>query len=360
MTEPLEIAGETIAAGETCDVRLPVSQTYAGDRLRIPIRVIRAADPGPTVGVTAAVHGDEINGTGIIHELMFSRRPELRRGTLILVPVVDGFGFEMQTRYMPDRRDLNRCFPGSRGGSLSRRVAHAFFSQVIRRCDYLIDLHSAASGRTNFPNVRTDLDNEGCQRLAGAFGTELIVHGRGPEGSMRRAAVKAGIPTIILEAGEPSKIEPSVLEIGVRGVLNVLREFGMIEGELHMPPYQARVKKTTWLRAAVGGLLRFHAAPGEVVDAGQAISTNFSVFGEQQNVLYAPHDGIVLGMTTLPAVKPGEPICHLAVPDVAVEEIRLALADVSRKSLDRRVRRDLATNVTVTQHELLNSDAGAA
>ncbi len=350
MPEPLHIAGHEVAPGEARDLRLPVSQTYAGDDLGIPIRVLRAPIDGPVLAVTAAVHGDEINGTGIVHELMYARRPELLRGTLVLVPVVDLFGFETQTRYMPDRRDLNRCFPGSKSGSLSRRVARAFFDEVIRKCTHVLDLHSAGSGRTNFPNIRANLDNAACATLAQAFGCEMIVHGRGPEGALRRAAVEAGIASIILEAGEPRKMEPTVMEIGVRGVLNVLRDLKMVEGQPLRPPYQAIVKKTTWLRAQCGGLLRFHVAPGAIVDAGQAISTNYSVFGEQQNVLYAPKDGIVLGMTTMPAVKPGEPICHLAMPDRPVGEIREALADTSLRSLDHRIRRELATNVTITEH----------
>src|SRR5690606_10598032 len=141
-------------------------------------------------------------------------------------------------RYMPDRRDLNRCFPGSAGGSLSRRVAWRFFHEVIRPCTHLLDLHSAAAGHTNFPNNSADLEKPGCRRLATAFGCELVVHGKGPEGGLRRAAVAAGIDAVILEAGEPSKIEPTVLEIGVRGVLNVLRDLGMTEGDLVRPPYQ--------------------------------------------------------------------------------------------------------------------------
>jgi predicted deacylase len=317
----------------------------------MPIRVLRGPEPGPVIAVTAAVHGDEINGTGVIHELMYSRRPDLKRGTLILVPVVDLFGFETQSRYMPDRRDLNRCFPGSRTGSLSRRVAYTFFTQVIRRCDYVLDLHSAASGRTNFPNVRADLENAGCRKLARAFGCELIVSSQGPEGSLRRVAVKAGVPTIILEAGEPSKIEPSVLEIGARGVLNVLAELKMTDGKPRRPPYQTRVKKTTWVRAATGGLLRFHVSPGQIILEGQPISTNFSVFGEQQNVLKAPHDGIILSMTTLPAVKPGEPVCNVAVPGRDISEIRKKLEDMSRRSIDHQIRRDLATSVMIHDHD---------
>jgi predicted deacylase len=352
----LQIADASIPRGETVDLRLPASQTFTGDTLGLPVRVIRAKEPGPTLFVTAAVHGDEINGTGIVHELMFARPPELLRGTLLLLPVVDLFGFETQDRYMPDRRDLNRCFPGSATGSLSGRAARLLFDEILVKCDYGLDLHSAASGRTNFPNVRADLDNVGCKKLAEAFGCELIVNGTGPDGSLRRAAVKAGVPTVILEAGEPSKIEPTVLEIGVRGVHNVLASLKMTADQPKRPPYQTPVVRTAWVRAQHGGLLRFHVAPGEFVDKGQPLSTNVGVFGDQQNTLVSPAAGIVLGMTTLPIVKPGEPVCHIAVPEQSVRSLREKLADASKQGLDHRVRRDLASNVTVSEHGLTDHD----
>lgn len=343
----LHLGGVSVRPGEMADLRLPISQTFAGDDVSLPLRVLRAEKPGPIVLVTAAVHGDEINGTGVVHDLMYARRPNLQRGTLLLVPVVDIFGFESQNRYMPDRRDLNRCFPGSASGSLSRRVAHVLFNELVLKADYVLDLHSAATGRTNFPNIRADLENKGCRRLAKAFGCELIVDGKGPEGSMRRSAVKAGVPTVILEAGEPNKIEPSVLEIGVRGVQNVLADLKMTDEAPTPPPYQTTVRRTTWIRASVGGLLRFHIAPGGIVDKGQPIATNYSVFGEQQNTLLAPFDAVVLGMVTLPTVKPGEPVCHLAVPDSGIETMRTALREAERKDPARQVRRDLATSMVV-------------
>ncbi len=351
MPNNFHILGHSIALGETADLRLPVSMTFTGDALNIPLRVVRAAEPGPVLCVTAAVHGDEINGTGVIHDLMFANQPPLKRGTLVLAPVVDLFGFETQSRYMPDRRDLNRCFPGSTRGSLSRRVAHALFHELIVKCDYSLDLHSAATGRTNFPNVRADLDNKGCRQLAKAFGTELIVNGKGPEGSLRRAAVKAGVPCVILEAGEPCKIEPTMLEIGVRGVHNVLSSLEMIDAPAVKPLYQARVHKTQWVRASAGGLLRFHVGPGDLVEQGEPISTNVSVFGDQQATLIAPFDSIVLGMTTLPVVKPGEPVAHLATLPNDFERIKTLLAGAGRRSLGQRLRRDLATNMHVTEAE---------
>ncbi len=346
-----KIAKHNIPSGRTTDVHLVVSQRYTGDPINLPIRVIRARRPGPTVFVTAAVHGDELNGMGIIHELMFSQEISLTRGAVVLVPVINIFGFETQDRYMPDRRDLNRCFPGSETGSLSSRVAHIIFQEIIRRCDFGIDLHTAAGSRTNFPNVRGDLNVPEVRRLAKLFGCEIMVSGKGPVGSLRREATRAGCPTIILEAGETFKIEPSVLEIGVRGVFNVLKGLEMMRGQPVRPTYQTRVTKSTWVRSAVGGILRFHVSPGQLVQRGDAIATNASVFGKEQNVLLSPVSGIVMGMTTLPTVKPGEPVCHIAVLSKSLSVVRAALTGVPDGSLSQRLRDDLATNISVTERE---------
>ncbi len=347
LDDRLHFDGQSIRRGEVRDIRLKVSESYTGNPVEIPLRVLRAREPGPGVFVTAAVHGNELNGTGIVHELMFEHPLDLRAGTLILAPVVNVFGVEYQDRYMPDRRDLNRNFPGSPNGSLTRRIAHALFSQLIPQCDFGIDLHSAAQQRVNFPNLRGDLSIPGVRRLAEAFGCELIVNGVGPEGSLRREACTAGCPTIILEAGEPCKIEPAVLEIGYRGVRNVLIELGMLDGEPTTPTYQTHVDRTRWVRAQVGGILRFHVAPGSIVERGQPIATNTSVFGKDRSVLICPEDGVVLGMTTLPTVKPGEPVCHIALTDLPVANIREAVAARSSNSLHGRIQNDLATSLRV-------------
>ncbi|MFN3165872.1 MAG: succinylglutamate desuccinylase/aspartoacylase family protein [Phycisphaeraceae bacterium] len=347
-----QLGGTTVPAGEARQVRLKVSERYTGDPITLPVHVVRGKSRGPTVFVSAAIHGDELNGMGVIHDLIFGEPIALLRGTLILVPVVNVFGLEVQSRYMPDRRDLNRSFPGTTTGSLTSRVARAFFDEIVSKCDFGIDLHTAAGGRTNFPNVRGDLSVPGVRRLARAFGCELMVHGKGPDGSLRREAVKAGCPTIILEAGEPLKIEPGVLAVGLRGVRNVLKELEMLPGTPSKPAYQVRVDKSTWVRAEVGGILRFHVSPGDFIEEGQAVATNASVFGETQNQLLAPADGIVLGMTTLPTVKPGEPVCHLALPNRSLRSLRRALKQGKPNTLYHRMRKDLATNVSVSEHEI--------
>lgn len=346
----LSIGSAFIEPGKNQDLRLKISETYTGDEIFLPIRVIRAEEPGPIVFVTAAVHGDEINGTGIVHDLLYDEEFRLLSGTLILIPIVNVFGFENHDRYLPDRRDLNRSFPGSESGSLASRMAYTLMQEIILKCDFGIDLHSAAFQRVNYPNIRADLRNSKTRKLARSFGCALVVDGKGPEGSLRREACNAGVPTIILEAGEPSKIEPTVLEIGVRGIKNVLRTYGMLNGRFDHPPYTANVAKTTWLRAEIGGILRFHVSPGDLVDAGQPVASNYSIMGERQNTLRAPADGIVLSLVTMPAVKPGEPVCHLALPSKKLSTIRKALEKASRRGLYSRLSRDLATSMVTSEY----------
>jgi predicted deacylase len=341
------IGGHSIAPGTSMDVRLPISQTYTGDAINIPLRIIRGKEPGPKIFVTAAIHGDEINGTGIIHDFFFNEHVDLQRGTLILAPVVNVFGFESHERYLPDRRDLNRSFPGSAKGSLASRIAHILMQELVGPCDFGIDLHTAAAQRTNFPNIRADLSNPKARRIATAFGAMLTVDGKGPLGSFRREATRSGCPTIILEAGEPWKVEPAVLQIGIRGIRNVLSELEMIDEAPEKPPFQVKIRRSTWVRAAVGGILKFHVSPGDFVEAGQAVATNYSIMGVEQSVLTSEGHGIVLGMTTMPAVKPGEPICHIAaLSDSQVRRFRKKL-EATRKDLHGQAQADLATNVDV-------------
>ena len=342
------LAGVDIPLGKTVDINLKVSETYLGDAIELPIRVIRGPKAGPRVFISAALHGDELTGTGIIHEFLHDEQVSLKCGTLLLIPVINVFGFENHDRYLPDRRDLNRMFPGSASGSLASRIAHRVMQEVIAPCDYGIDLHSAALTRTNFPNVRGDLSIPEVKRIAKAFGCELVVNGKGPEGCMRREACAADCATIILEAGEPMKAEPAMLEVGVRGIRNVLTELRMIDGDVYEPPYQTFIRKTTWVRAEVGGFLRFHVQPGALVEADSPVASNFSILGNHQNILRSPVDGIVLGMTTSPAVKPGEPVCHIAIPGRKITSIRKKIEALSLKSLPKRVRTSFTHNISVS------------
>jgi len=330
--------------------RLVVSETYVGADIAIPFSVVRGKRDGPAVFVTAAVHGDEINGTGAIRHMLTQQPFMLDAGTLVMVPVVNLMGFERHSRYLPDRRDLNRSFPGSASGSLAARLAHAVFKGLVRPCQYGIDLHTAAVRRTNFPNIRANMNQPEAADFARAFGAELTVHGKGPEGSLRAAAVDAGIPTLILEAGEVWKVEPTYVEHVVRGVRNCLIHLGMVEGKPEPPAYRIEVDESRWVRAEHGGFLSFHIGPGSIVTKGEPIATNTDLLGREKNVIEAPRSGIVLGMTTIPSVAPGDPICHIAYPSKG--ELRKAEAAqdaLHGQHLHERTREDLARNMHVSE-----------
>lgn len=343
--------GTAVPLGSGLDLNLTVGESYSGMDVRIPIHIRRGQEPGPTVFITAALHGDEINGTGTIRELIQDESLVIRRGALLLAPVLNLLGFDRHSRYLPDRRDLNRSFPGSSQGSLASRMARTIFDEIISRCDFGIDLHTASVRRTNYPNVRADLESPEVVRIAEAFGCELLLDGKGPRGSLRREATRAGCPTIVFEGGEVSKVEPRIVESAIRGVKNVLSHLEMTDDAPASPDYQLKIVKTKWVRADRGGFLQFHVKPGEIIEEGQPIATNTTLLGREQRVLHSPFAGVVIGMTTLPATSPGEPICHIGQlpPDLtAVEFARLRKEE---NGLEQRVVRALASNVMVTDRE---------
>ena len=343
--------GQIIEPGEAKDIRLAVSESYSGMTVRIPIHVRRSTEPGPTVFVTAALHGDEINGTGAIRQLIQDEHLELTRGALVLVPVLNLLAFDRHSRYLPDRRDLNRSFPGSAEGSLASRMARTIFDEIVARGDYGIDFHTAAVHRTNYPNVRGDLSIPEVKRIAEAFGCDFVVNGRGPAGAFRREACTAGRPSIILEGGEVCKVEPTIVQTAVRGVRNVLVELGMLGDEPERPDYQVIIETTKWVRAERGGFLQFHVQPGEMVEQDQPLATNTNLLGRERSVLSAPFDGVVIGMTTLPAVSPGESVCHLGKLPEGVRPKRINKYRASEDSWEGKVVGELGTNVMVVERE---------
>ena len=303
--------GDAVEPGEARDLDLVVSESYCGRDVLIPVHVRRAEKAGPKVFVTGALHGDELNGTGAARSLLSDDSLTLRRGTLVVVPVLNVLGFERHERYLPDRRDLNRCFPGNSRGSMANRLAKRIFDSLIKDCDFGIDLHTAAVRRTNFPNVRCDLSDPRVLELAQAFGIGILLNGVGPEGSLRREATKVGCSTIVIEGGEVWKFEPSVVDCMVNGVKNCLRYLQMLDGTAELCETLMTIDRSSWIRAERGGFLEFHVSPGDIVTKGQPIATNSNLLNREQNRLDAPFDGVIIGMTTLPAVQPGEPVVNL-------------------------------------------------
>ncbi len=341
--------GEAIPAGESRDVRLAVSESYSSMNVRIPIHIQRAKEEGPVVFVTAALHGDEINGTGTIRQLIQDEEFRLLRGSIILVPVLNLLAFDRHSRYLPDRRDLNRSFPGSATGSLAGRMARTIFDEIVSRSDYGIDLHTAAVRRTNYPNVRGDLSNAEVKKIAVAFGSEVIMNGVGPHGAFRREACVAGCPSIIMEGGEVWKVEPGIVESAVRGIKNVLRSLDMLEGELESPDYQVIIEKSKWIRAERGGFLQFHVKPGDIIEKDQPLATNTTLLGRERSMLHAPFNAVVIGMTTLPATSPGEPVCNLGKLPKGFKPSKMRRLRLEEDGLEERLSEELGSNVLVVE-----------
>lgn len=355
---PIRWNGKTIPRGKGRALRLTVAESYFGTEIHIPVYVRRGREDGPAVFVSGAMHGDEINGTGAIHAIIADPPFELAAGTLIMVPVINVQGFERHERYLPDRRDLNRCFPGSQRGSFASRMARAFMEGIVARCDYGIDLHSAAVRRTNMPHVRADMSDPQLAAFARAFGTELIVDSTGPAGSLRRAAMDQGCRTLIMEAGEVWKVEHTVAEYGIQGIANCLRHLGMVTGEMIVPPFSIVSDRTQWIRAKSGGFLRFHAGPGDQVERGEVLATNIDFAGRRRSKVTAPSSGIIIGMTTSPAVAPGDPVFHIArARSRALDSASQAVDTLPEDHLHERVRDDLSRNILRDDLETGTEDA---
>jgi len=312
---PLDFDGHRVEPGESAEVRLRVGESYVAEEVSVPVTVVRGQRPGPRLFLTASVHGDELNGVGVIRDLLNDQEWDGLAGTLVAVPVANVPAFLNQDRRLPDRRDLNRSFPGNARGSLTARLAHVLFSKVIAPSDFGIDLHTGGGERTNYPQLRCDLGDERTRDMARVFGCTFLVAGTGPDRSLRRTALKKGVPTLVYEAGSPRRFERPFIEKGKTGVLNVMRHLGMLPGRPELPPLVFEIDSTRWVRARAGGILDLKVELGQPVRKGQEISLNTNPFGRERSALKAPLSGVVLGLTRLPLVHPGDAVCHLAKLD---------------------------------------------
>jgi predicted deacylase len=328
------IAGRVIQPGETQEILLKISEFYTAQPVNIPVTVMRGAEEGHRVFLTAAIHGDELNGVEIVRNVIQGLDHLKIRGTLMCLPVVNRMGFLNHSRYLPDRRDLNRHFPGDGEGSSADRIAEILFRQIVSNADYGIDFHTAAVGRTNLPHIRAEMDNEEIRRMAKAFGTEVIVDLPGHPKSLRAAAVAAGVPTILYEGGETFKFQRKEIRKGINGVYNVLSLLGMIPTPIKEPRVQVTVKRTEWVRAEKGGILDLYAAPGDLVYEKEVLGAIENPFGREVSSVPAPFTGLILGTTTRPMVNPGDAMCHVVKLDKTlptVEKHLIATASGRRR-----------------------------
>ncbi len=326
MQPPLSIGGQELAAGSRATIHLPLPYLYTHSPTTMPIHVVRGRQSGPTLLVTSALHGDELNGIEIIRRLLGHKTLNRIKGTLILIPVVNVFGFVGQSRYLPDRRDLNRSFPGSPKGSMAARLANLLVTEILPHCTHMIDLHTGAIGRENLPQIRGCFNgNESLLAMARAFNTPVVLDLGLRSGTFREAAQKRDIPSLVYEAGEALRFDEVSIRAGLAGILNIMSHLGMIRKGVSKKAHQPIVAKSTqWIRASQSGVARSLVCLGEKVSAGQTIAYISDPFGENEEALVSATAGIVIGRSRLPLVHEGEAVFHIArfsEPTEAAERI---------------------------------------
>lgn len=308
----IEIGGTTISPGQRVTVDLPVADLYTSTSLHMPVEVICGRKPGPVMFVSAAVHGDELNGVEIIRRLLKRKALKSIRGTLLAIPIVNVHGFLNQSRYLPDRRDLNRSFPGSAKGSIAARLANLFIKEIVSKADYGIDLHTGALHRSNLPQIRANLDDPATLDIARVFGTPVIINSDIRDGSLRACAFERGMPILIYEAGEALRFDEISIRAGLRGILHVMRHIGMLPA-LKNPKLATPVvaKSTSWVRAPDSGIVSAKVKLGNSVQKGQKIALISNPVGDAEAAVLAPFDGIVIGQSNLPLAHEGDALFNL-------------------------------------------------
>lgn len=308
------IGGVNVAPGERAYIDLPIADLYTHTPMTMPVQVINGKRAGPTLFVSAAIHGDELNGVEIIRRLLAQKSLKSLRGCLIAVPIVNVHGFLDQSRYLPDRRDLNRSFPGSATGSVAARLAYIFANEIIRQADFGVDMHTGAVHRSNLPQIRANLDDEQTLTLAKAFNVPVLINAPIRDGSLRGYAAEEGIPTLLYEAGEALRFDEVSIRAGLRGLLSVMRQLQMLPERkakaLQIEPLIAA--STSWVRAPSSGIVRLRVKLGQRVDIGQTIATISDPLGEAVQKLEARFSGIVIGQTNLPLAYEGDALIHVA------------------------------------------------
>jgi uncharacterized protein len=314
MREAIEINGVRVQAGQRAVIDVAIPSLYTHTALTIPVKVVHGKQDGPRLFVCAAIHGDEINGVEIIRRVVNLKIVRQLKGTLIAVPVVNVYGFINKSRYLPDRRDLNRSFPGSDTGTLAARLSHVFLQEIASKSTHGIDLHTAAIHRDNLPQVRAYLDDETTSRMAQAFSAPVILNTPILEGSMRQALEKMGISVIVYEAGEALRFNEVSIRTGVRGIVSVMREIGMLPAlKARNPAAEPLIaRSSTWVRASQSGILRSLISLGELVTKGQLMGVIADPFGDQEEAVSAAISGMVVGRTNIPLVNEGEGLFHIA------------------------------------------------
>jgi hypothetical protein len=322
MTRPtgvFEILGQRVPPGTAAQTHWTAGQSFAGAGVDTPVHILNGVQPGPTVCLFAAVHGDELNGIEIVRRVLSGLNAVELNGTVVGVPIVNLLGFTRGSRYLPDRRDLNRYFPGNPEGSAASRIAYLFFEQIVRYCGYAVDFHTGSASRSNLPQLRADLESPSVIEFTRHFGATAVLHNPGAPGMLRREATLQGIPTLTFELGEPATVQPEHVEYGVKAIDTLLEKLGMIERFRLWAEPQPVYYASRWVRASRGGILMAQTKLGARVATGDVLGSVTNPVTNESSTILAPVPGRVLGLALNQFVLPGFAAFHIGVePDNAL------------------------------------------
>lgn len=315
MSSVVEIDKLNLSELPACGIyrrRIRLVEDARGESITIPLLIARGENDGPTLGLTAAVHGDELNGLRVIHKLFSEIEPKELKGNIIAVPVVNIPGFLEETRSFNDGNDLNRLMPGRIDGNCAEVYAYRFVNRVVKHFDYLIDLHTASVGRVNSLYVRANLEHPETAWMARAQHPRTILHNPSGDGTLRGAAMDLGIPAITVEVGDPMRFQSKMIRYGFLGVANVLSHLKMVDIDEDLPSFEPKIcDRSKWLYTDTGGILRVLVNLNDEVRKGQKLAEVTDLFGQVTREHFAPYDGIVIGHSRNPVNQTGSRIVHL-------------------------------------------------
>lgn len=329
----LELLGVVIPPGTTHRLSWSATELFEGVPVSTPVLVTNGIAPGPTVCLTAAVHGDELNGIEMIRRVFHDIKPSKLSGALIGVPIVNVQGFRRGSRYLPDRRDLNRYFPGNPNGSAAARIAHSLFTDIILHCDALVDLHTGSFERANLPQLRADLRNPDVVTLTHGFGAMVVLHSKPTVGTLRYAATRAGIPAVTVEAGGPSQLELVEVKHGVKGLETLLTTLGMTRRTRLWGDPEPIYYESSWVRADNGGILLTDVSLGSTVRKGDLLGSITDPMSNARTEVRSPYSGRIIGMARNQVVMPGFAAFHVGIEtdEISASEEEV---DIAQKTAD--------------------------
>lgn len=313
MAAPLLLLESEIMPGTAHRLSWAATELFEGVPVSTPVLVVNGVLPGPTLCLTAAVHGDELNGVEMVRRVLHEIVPSKLSGAVIGVPIVNVQGFRRGSRYLPDRRDLNRYFPGNPNGSAAARIAYTLFNDIIAHCDALVDLHTGSFERANLPQIRADLRNPDVVTLTQGFGSMVVLHSKPTLGTLRYAATLAGIPAVTVEAGGPSQLELAEVKHGVKGIETLLSTLGMVKKKRFWGDPEPVYYESSWVRADNGGILLADVTLGSTVRKGDLLGTITDPMNNQRSELYSPYAGRIIGLARNQVVMPGFAAFHVGI-----------------------------------------------